>query len=115
MSGARPVQVFYDGSCGVCRASRRWLERRDPDATFEFVDACAAGAGTPPGVTAAQLDREVWVALPGGGLVSGYDAVVAALAILPHGRLAAGIGGLPPVRWAGRRIYKVVARLRRRR
>ncbi len=115
MPASGPARVFYDGSCGMCRAARRWLERRDPGAGFEFVDACAAGAPTPPGVTAAQLDREVWVALPGGELASGYDAVLAALSTVPRWRRAAVIGALPAVRWTGRRVYQVVARLRRRR
>ncbi len=66
-------------------------------------------------------ELRVDVAVVGGGIVGVATAMAVtararvSLAILPHGWLAAGIGGLPPVRWAGRRIYKVVARLRRRR
>ncbi len=107
------VKVFYDGSCALCRASRRWLERRDAAGALEFVDACAAGAAHPPGVTADQLARAVWAELAGGRLVSGYDALVAALAALPRRGRAAQLAAVAPLRWAGRHAYRLVARNRR--
>jgi predicted DCC family thiol-disulfide oxidoreductase YuxK len=106
------VEVFYDGSCGLCRTSRRWVERRDTLRRLRFVDSGGSAAGEACPVPSDELARAVWVRLPGGRLVSGYAAWVAVLRALPRWRLVAGVLELPPMRWAGAVLYRVIARHR---
>ena len=104
--------MYYDGSCAICRASRRWLERRDRQRRVTFVDACGPAVEGPCPVPREQLDRAVWARLPEGRLVSGYEALLAAVAALPRWRVLAGVGGTRPFRGAGALIYRVVAKHR---
>ncbi len=106
------IEFIYDGSCRLCRASRRWLERRDRTGRLRFVDSCrrATASGLP--LQRGDLDRAAWARLPGGRLVEGFDAVVATLAALPGWRLIAAAGRARPVRVVGRVVYRVIARHR---
>ncbi|MCF6178190.1 MAG: DUF393 domain-containing protein [Geopsychrobacter sp.] len=46
-----PLQVFYDGSCGVCSREMRVYQRRESAARLKFIDISA------PGFIAADHDR----------------------------------------------------------
>jgi predicted DCC family thiol-disulfide oxidoreductase YuxK len=107
-----PVEIFYDGSCALCRASRRWVERRDALGRFRFVDSGGLTAAETCPVPRGQLDRAVWVRLPDGALASGYDALLATVAALPRGRFLAVLAGLGPLRKVGAMLYSTVARHR---
>jgi len=106
------IEVFYDGACPLCRASRRWAESRDRDGRLAFCDlndpAAAGCIPAPPGGPGDAM----WVRLPGGEMASGYAGWLAVLRALPRWRLFARVMGLPPVRWAGPTVYRFVARHR---
>ncbi|WP_030173840.1 thiol-disulfide oxidoreductase DCC family protein [Spirillospora albida] len=103
----RPVLV-YDGDCGFCTSSVRFLERRVPvDAeivAFQFADLAALGT------TAERAGREVLWVDRAGRVSGGADAV---------GRLLTAAGGpwrvpgvamrVPPLSWAARAVYRLVA------
>ncbi|WP_433324015.1 thiol-disulfide oxidoreductase DCC family protein [Spirillospora sp. CA-294931] len=108
----RPVLV-YDGDCGFCTSSVRFLERRVPTEArvvpFQFADLDALGT------TAERAEYEVlWVDRKG-RVFGGAQAV---------SRLLTGAGGLwrllgavirvPPVRWVAQGVYRLIARNRHR-
>lgn len=103
------IEVFYDGACPLCRASRRWAEERDPDGRLVFRDLeDPAAAGCIPAVPGGPGDA-MWVRLPGGETASGFAGWLAVLRVLPRWRCLARALGLPPLRWAGPRVYRFVA------
>ncbi len=108
---ARPV-LLYDGDCGFCTASARFIERRIPTgatlAAYQFADLDALGT------TAERAARELlWVH---DGRISGGAQAVA--------RLLADAGGrwrplglvmrVPPVRWLAAVVYRLIAANRHR-
>ncbi|WP_242894135.1 thiol-disulfide oxidoreductase DCC family protein [Actinomadura litoris] len=108
----RPVLV-YDGDCGFCTSSVRFLERRVPvDATvvaFQFADLDALGT------TAERAEHEVLWIDRAGRISGGAEAI---------GRLLTAAGGpwralgvlmrVPPVSWAAHVVYRLVANNRQR-
>ncbi len=112
MKDEKPTEVYYDGSCALCRASRRWAESRDVRGRLVFHDLTQAGP-----VAGLKLDRdgsarEMLARLPGGELAGGYDGWVAVLHALPRWRGVAPLLALPPIRLVGRAVYRLVARHR---
>lgn len=110
--GREVIEVFYDGACPLCRASRRWAERRDRDGRLAFRNledpaaaSCIPAASEKPG-------GAMWVRLAGGETASGYAGWLAVLRTLPRWCLLARVMGLPPIRWAGPTVYRFVARHR---
>jgi predicted DCC family thiol-disulfide oxidoreductase YuxK len=102
--------VLYDGSCALCLRSRRvvrvfdwfqmftWLNFRNP-AIMEDVTC----------VTADALDTEMVVIDAGGGLHRGFGGWRAIAVRLPVSAWAAWLMYLPPLDWAGRKLYRWVA------
>ncbi|WP_131742503.1 thiol-disulfide oxidoreductase DCC family protein [Actinomadura roseirufa] len=108
----RPVLV-YDGDCGFCTTSVRFLERRVPvDATivaFQFADLGALGT------TAERAEREVlWV--DRSGRVSGGAEAIGLLLTDAGGvwRVPGVLLRTVPVSWAARAVYRLVANNRHR-
>ncbi len=107
------IEVFYDGECRLCTASRAWAERRDADGRLTFCDLNDPTAAASLPVSAERLRAEMWVRLPGGALASGFAGWLEVLRALPRWRLVAGLLALPPLRWFGPLVYRIVARHRR--
>lgn len=111
----RPVLV-YDGDCGFCSASVRWISphwRAD-------VDAEAWQALGAEGLAALGLSQEAcaqaayWVDSDGRAW-RGHLAVAKALSAADGWRRAAGrLGLVPPGRWVGAAVYPLVVRWRHR-
>ena len=108
------VEVFYDGKCPVCRASRSWARRRDGDHRLQWFDATDPACADRLPASAAELARAVWVRRSDGTLASGYWAWLAVLAELPSWRPVARLLALPPLAWVGPPVYRLVAALRHR-
>lgn len=77
--------LFYDGTCGICRAMVtlvRWLR---PRAELVAVDAADARqlARHSTWLTPARAMQSVHLQVPGGALLHGYDAVVELVGLLP--------------------------------
>jgi len=106
------TEVFYDGACPLCRASRRWAEPHDSNRRLVFCDLNDPAAVRPAPTRGEGLADALWVRLPGGDVVSGFAGWLAVLRALPRWRFLARVLGLPPVRWAGPPVYRFVARHR---
>lgn len=101
----RPV-LLYDGDCGFCTTSARFIDRHIPTRAevtpYQFADLDALGT------TAERASREVlWVE---GGRIHGGAQAVARLLIDAGGawRPPGLLIRLPPFRWIAAGIYHVV-------
>jgi predicted DCC family thiol-disulfide oxidoreductase YuxK len=101
----RPV-LLYDGDCGFCTTSARFVERCVPTTAevmaYQFADLEALGT------TAARADREVlWVEE---GRVLGGAQAVARLLIDARGpwRPLGLLIRVPPFRWLAAGVYHLV-------
>ncbi|GLZ10876.1 hypothetical protein Acsp04_11110 [Actinomadura sp. NBRC 104425] len=108
----RPVLV-YDGDCGFCTTSVRFIERRIPTSAqivaFQFADLDALGT------TAERAEYEVlWV--DRAGRVSGGAQAIARLLMDAGGpwRPVGAVLRVPPVRWIAHGVYRLVAANRHR-
>lgn len=108
----RPV-VIYDGDCPLCRnivRGWRWLGGRRAEFTpYQQM------AEKPPGITTRDLSESVHLIEPDGEVYKGAQAVFRLLAHRP------GLGWLPWLyrhapgfAWVSERVYRWVARHRRR-
>jgi predicted DCC family thiol-disulfide oxidoreductase YuxK len=113
MAHGRALEVWYDGQCPVCRASRDWCAARDPGGRLEFRDIRAASEFELP-VSRAAAEASMWVRGDDGALAEGFAGWRRILAELPGWRWIAWVSGAPPLRWLGPPIYRMVARARGR-
>jgi predicted DCC family thiol-disulfide oxidoreductase YuxK len=102
---ARPV-LLYDGDCGFCTTSARFVERHIPATAeitaYQFADLAALGT------TAERADREVlWV---DEGRIRGGAQAVAMLLIDAGGpwRPLGLLIRIPPIRWLAAGVYRLV-------
>ena len=105
------LEIWLDGECAVCRSSRKFCETRDSDGRLRFQDFRVTADGELP------LDRNtheesMWVRDGNGTLLEGFAAWRRIMAELPGWRWLATLSGLPPARWIGPTIYRLVARFR---
>ncbi len=114
--------VVYDGHCGLCNGSVRWLLRRDQRDRLRFVPSESSKVAElleRHGYGAAEAGPETILVVRNAGeagerVLERSDAVLALLAELPGAwsALAAGLGWIPrPLRDIG---YRLVARGRYR-
>lgn len=112
---ARRYVLFYDGDCGICQASRRAIERRQPREDVVYVDSTDdRRMGEFPMIDASLTRRGAVVLGPAGEIRFGYDAVVQMLRLLPRWRVIAFFMQWPIIRQIGLCTYAWVARNRRR-
>lgn len=105
--------MIFDGDCGFCSRCARFVSRRLPTSAevkpWQRIDLAAYG------VTPQQTQHElVWVAAD--GRISGGAQAIARL-LLDCGGLWAVPGALlrvPPFRWIGHWLYRLVANNRYR-
>lgn len=112
--------VIFDGHCGLCNRSVRWLARRDREDRLRFVaaeSAKIAGLLERHGIGVAGLET-IWVVRDAGGtaerVLSRSEAVLAVLGELPGPwpKATAALRWIPcPLRDLG---YRLVARWRYR-
>lgn len=121
--GGKPVVLLFDGECGFCQWSVRFVVRRDLEGVFRYAPlaspqgrALLAAAGTPdPGSGGAGPSgpEETVVLVDQDRVHLRSDAVVEVLRRLPRWRLVAAL-----LRWVPRPLrdagYRGVARIRRR-
>jgi len=112
MVRSRTLEVWYDGQCPLCRASRDWCAARDPEGRLEFRDISTASEAELP-VARATAEVSMWVRGADGTLSGGFAGWRRILAELPRWRWLARVAGVPPVRWVGPLAYRLIARARR--
>jgi predicted DCC family thiol-disulfide oxidoreductase YuxK len=105
--------LIYEGDCGFCNRCVRFISRRLPSRAqikpWQRVDLDALG------ITRARARHEVLWVEPGGRVYGGAQAIAALL--LDCGGLWAVLGAMlrvPPFRWLGHGLYRLVANNRTR-
>lgn len=115
MANAQPpsgtIEIWYDGDCPLCRGSRDWCESYDSNSGLRFRDFRTAPDEELP-VTLGEMENSMWVHDADGCLSSGFEGWRRILAELPRWRWLAVVAGLPPTRWIGRPLYRIIARHR---
>lgn len=121
--GAESVQVgsdgvptlVFDGECGFCGASSRWIAGRwaGPGRAVPFQELDRAEFAR-LGLSPSQVGDAVWWVDEDGTPWSGHEAIARSLAAGRGWRRALGRALLRlPIRWLGSATYPVVARHRR--
>jgi predicted DCC family thiol-disulfide oxidoreductase YuxK len=109
-------RVLYDGACGLCRRSRRTLERLDGAGRLSFVDIHDpdVAAREFPALRWDDLMDEMHVLDPEGRSTRGFFAFRTLAGVLPALRALWPLLWIPGVPFVGRRVYRWVARTRGR-
>jgi predicted DCC family thiol-disulfide oxidoreductase YuxK len=104
--------VFFDGGCGICRPTVSVLQRLDVLERVEFLDVQGDWdiiAQQFPQLTQQACLTEMHGIDPAGRIYVGFDTYRALAWLLPVGWIALPLLYIPPVAWAGRRIFRFVA------
>jgi len=105
--------LIFDGDCGFCTASARWIERRLPDDAA--VESWQALDLAELHLTEHDVTTAAWWVDEGGTKHRGHAAIGRAL--INAGGIWGAIGRLiitPPVSWIARPGYWLIARNRHR-
>jgi predicted DCC family thiol-disulfide oxidoreductase YuxK len=105
--------IFYDGACGLCRRSTRWLDRLDWLGRLELRDMTQVDASELP-VSQDEAMRGMPMRTRGGRTLVGFPAVRRALAQTVVGFLPALVLYIPGVSHAGAAAYNAIASNRHR-
>jgi predicted DCC family thiol-disulfide oxidoreductase YuxK len=106
-----PLTVYYDDRCDMCIVAAQAAERHDRARRIRWRGIAASGAP----IERAEAVGEMHAVDGSGHVYRGYDAVVAIAAALPRLRPLARLLDARWVHPVGSRVYRLVARRRRRR
>jgi len=111
----RKLEVFYDGSCSVCRREMEHYRRRDRDGRLQLVDISVAGFDA--GVYGRDLQAfmaRLHVRDARGGFYTGVDAFARIWEVIPGAgwTLLARVIQLPGVHLLSAVVYALFARYR---
>ena len=106
-----PIQVFYDGHCGLCRRTVRILRRLDWLHRLTFIDFQdgAMRERFAPDIPYERLNRALHIRLPDGTLHEGFFAFRNMCWSIPLLWVLAPLLYLPGVPWIGKKIYARIA------
>jgi len=113
LGGAR-LLVVYDGWCGVCTRSVRWIRRHDPDRRVLVLPNQAPGLRELTDLTKQRVDRSVWAIDTSGRRYEGAAAINRTLEELGRWRYVAALYRLSLIRRVEERFYHWFARNRGR-
>ncbi|QGG96036.1 thiol-disulfide oxidoreductase DCC family protein [Actinomarinicola tropica] len=106
--------LVYDGDCGFCTSSARWIARRLP-ATVPVVPWQSLGDLSARGLTVDDVTSAAWWLDDGEAPLGGHLAIGGALrAARPPWSLLGRLLLAPPLRWLAGPVYRWVARHRYR-
>jgi predicted DCC family thiol-disulfide oxidoreductase YuxK len=107
------LTLLYDGECGFCTRSARWVERRDRRGRISVRPNQEPGLIESLGLTRREVDRASWAVEPGGAKFEGAAGINRVIGELGGGwAVAAALYRLAPIRWIEDRYYGRVARRR---
>ncbi len=110
----RPYTLIYDGECGICRRSVRWVQERDREERIELVPYQDPTVPERfPEIPRDDMERAMQLVARDGARWEGARALEEILAILPGWRVAAPLFRIPGVRRVAGWIYRWVATNRR--
>lgn len=112
-----PLQIFYDGSCSLCRAKMEFYRRKEHGGKLVFVDFTAPEFDPVPfAIPLADLMYELHAIDETGTLYRGVDAFRAIWQALSPSAWYSLLGfliGLPVIHSAAGLVYRAVAGTRR--
>jgi len=100
--------IYYDGACGLCRRSTRWIQRLDWLGRLERRDLTAVDPAELP-VAMDEAMRGMPMRTRDGRTLVGFPAVRRALVRTPLGALPALLLYVPGVSHAGAAAYRWIA------
>lgn len=113
MKSRTPDTCYFDGQCGLCQGTVRWLRALDVLGRLRFEDMTAVDPVALP-VDWATAMRGMPMRTGDGRVLVGLAAVRRALMQTPMGALAAWVLYVPGISWLAARGYDGLARRRRR-
>jgi predicted DCC family thiol-disulfide oxidoreductase YuxK len=102
---AAACEVFFDGSCPLCRAEIGLYQRTGSDALF--TDISKTDAAPPDEISQSEAMKRFHVRRSDGRLVSGAAAFAELWKATPGWRWLGRIAALPPFVWIGEGLYRV--------
>ena len=110
----QPVEVYFDGTCPLCRREINFMRRLDWNKRLEFVDVSDPTAEEHCPIDRADLMERFHVRAASGRLESGAVAFAAMWRVMPLTMPFGHLARIPPVLWGLERLYRVFLRLRPR-
>lgn len=104
--------IFMDGSCSFCRWTQTKVEPYDSRSLLRFLDHSDPAVASQAPFSRSDLDKEMHVRTPDGEWLTGFEAWLALLRVLPKLAWLGRLASMPPVRWMGPYIYAFIARHR---
>jgi len=103
----RQWAVIYDGSCGLCSTSVKWIERLDWRHRFAPIPNQAGGLAASLRMRRETLEHSAWVVTPRGRVYGGPHAVAAVFdGLLPVAvPLFRTLARLPLISWVMQKGY----------
>ncbi|MCR2747923.1 demethoxyubiquinone hydroxylase family protein [Limnobacter parvus] len=99
------VEVYFDGSCPMCRREIAVYQNIKPDQPIYWVDVSNPATPLPAGQSKEQLMARFHTRTAQGEMLSGAAAFVHVWAQLPGWRVLAGLAKLPGVLWVMEKAY----------
>ncbi|HEX4856610.1 MAG TPA: demethoxyubiquinone hydroxylase family protein, partial [Limnobacter sp.] len=99
------VQVYFDGSCPMCRREIAVYQNIQPDQPIDWVDISKPDTIIPEGQTQQQLMARFHTRTAEGKLLSGAAAFVHVWSRLPGWRLLAYLARIPGMLWVMEKAY----------
>ena len=114
--GAPPLALLFDGDCGLCAATARWLDRRvAPDLLWILaLDGAASDPRLDGALRGRDLAASLHVVRPDGSVATGAAAVLAVGRLVPAWGIAARVMDHRAGRAVLEPAYRIVARNRHR-
>ncbi|MCZ8014433.1 MAG: demethoxyubiquinone hydroxylase family protein [Limnobacter sp.] len=100
------VQVYFDGSCPMCRREIAVYQNIKPDQPIAWVDVSDPLTPLPAGQTKDQLMARFHTRTAAGELLSGAEAFVHVWSQLPGWRVLATLAKVPGMLWCMERAYR---------
>ncbi len=99
------VEVYFDGSCPMCRREIAVYQNITPDQPISWVDVSKPDTPLPQGQSKEQLMARFHTRTAQGELLSGAAAFVHVWAQLPGWRVLAWLAKVPGMLWAMEKAY----------
>ncbi|SFM08562.1 thiol-disulfide oxidoreductase DCC family protein [Salibacterium qingdaonense] len=113
MNHLSSIIVFYDQSCGICRESKRIIEKRDHTGMITWLDIQDPDTLEKYPLLKGRNVQEAMHLLENNTyLYTGFAAVKRIVQLLPAGKWASLLFHLPGADQIGEKLYRVVARNR---
>ncbi len=106
------TEVFFDGSCPLCRSEINLYRKQDRTGRLKFTDVSAPDAILPEGLEKGAAMKRFHVFSASGEKLSGAAAFIELWAQLPGWRYVAAIARLRPLPWILEFLYQCFLPLR---